>query len=153
MPKRRGVSTRWSVLLDGAAWAGLLVLSGLALFDRVRPPWLLFVTWFSLHPGIALAYLASKWSSRYARYLVTMKSWIAATTYLWLYQTLFFAHHIATRGFAVDLELIDAGSAALTAGVALYVWFDAFWADFVGPYQLVRLGDVKDYYARRKKQA
>lgn len=137
-------------MLDGAVWAGLLVLSGLALYDRVRPPWLLFIAWFALHPGIALAYLASKWSSRYARYVVSMKAWIATTTYLWLYQTLFFVHHIATKGFSADLEIVDAGSAALAAGLALYIWFDAFWADFVQPYQLVRLGDVQDYYRGKK---
>lgn len=148
MYKRRGIEMRWSVMLDGAVWAGLTLLSALAMFDRVSPPWLLFVTWFSLHPAVMIVYMSARWTMYYPRYLWSMRGWTVTTTWLWLYQTLFFVNHIAKKGFVSDLDLVDSGSATLAAGLAVYVWFDAFWADLVQPYQLVRLSDLLKYKAK-----
>ena len=136
---------RWSVMLDGATWAGLVLLSTLALYDQIRPPWLLIVLWFSLHPAVMIAYALARWSMYYPRYLWSIRGWTLTTGWLWLFESLFFVHHIATDGFFAQLDAIDAGSAVLASSVALYVWFDAFWAELVQPFYLVRLKEARSY--------
>ena len=145
MGKRKGIGVRWSVMLDGATWAGLVLMSALAFYDHISPPWLLIVLWFSLHPVVMIAYALARWSMYYPRYVWSIRGWAVVTGWLWLYQSLFFVHHIATEGFFARLDAIDAGSAVLASGLALYVWFDAFWAEMVQPFQLIRLSDATRY--------
>lgn len=151
MQKRKGIGMRWSVLLDGAVWAGLALLSALALFKYIHPPWLLIVLWFSLHPITMIAYALAKWSMYYPRYVWSIRSWVITTGWLWLFQSLFFVHHIVTDGFFAPLGAIDAGSATLAAGVALYIWFDAFWAELIQPFPLVRLSEAVKALGKKKK--
>lgn len=139
---RGGIGVRWLVALDGAAWTGLFAMSGLSLFDRMHAPWMLLIAWFALHPGVMLAYLAAKWSLHYPRYVWAVRGWTLTTSWLWLFQSALFVHHIATEGFFAPLGHVDSGSAAIASAVALYAWFDAFWAELVQPYPLIPLRDA-----------
>src|SRR3990172_8243611 len=139
------INVRWSLCLDGLLWAGLLGLSVMALYDRMNPPWLLMILWFSLHPAIMLAYLFARWTTHYSRYIWAMKSWITTTTYLWFFQSLFFIHHIVTRGFFVEMEILDSASAMIAAAICLNEWFEAFWAEMVRPFSLIKYGVITKY--------
>lgn len=153
MRKRKGIGLRWSVAIDGAVWSGLTLLSALAMYDRVSPPWLLMVLWFSLHPAAMVACALAKRSMHYPRYVWSIGGWVATTGWLWLYQTLFFAHHVATDGFFAPLDAVDSGSAVVAGGLALYAWFDAFWAEMVQPFHLVRLSEAARYVGKSNKNA
>lgn len=135
-------------MLDGAVWSGLVLLSTLALYDQIRPPWLLIVLWFSLHPAVMIAYGIARWSMYYPRYVWSIRGWSVTTGWLWLFQSLFFVHHIVTVGFFSRLDAIDAGAATVTSVVALYAWFDAFWAELVQPFHMVRLSEAQSFVGK-----
>ena len=132
------------VLLDGAIWIALTLLSALALFDRINSPWILIVLWFTLHPMIMLASLFVKFSLYYPRYRWSMKNWITTTTFLWAYQSLFFVYHIVIHGFFQDLSIADGASAIIAAGISVDVWQDAFWAEMLQPYSFKKLSEITE---------
>ena len=136
----------WIILTDGIIWFGLTVLSALAFYDRMSPSWLLIVLWFSLHPIVAFTYFTlTKWSMHYPRYIWSIKTWNLLSFWLWLYQSLFFVHHIVSVGFFEHLDSIDAASASISGGIILYSWFGAFWTEYVQPFSLIRLGDIHGF--------
>ena len=140
-----GEALRRVIAFDGIVWAGLALMSALALFDRLQPPWLLTLLWLSLHPLAAVAYLFVPWSSGYPRYAWAMRAWITFSTWAWAYQSLFFVAHVVADGFFADMAESDSLSASIAALLALSAWSDAAWIEAVKPFRFARLGEVREH--------
>src|SRR3989304_3561656 len=83
------------------------ILSILALFNRINPPWLFISIWFFLHPLLMFIYFATKFTLYYPPYRWSLQSWSIITTFLWLYQSLFFIYHSIIHGFLSVLSIVD----------------------------------------------
>ena len=141
-----------AVLIDGLIWIILFIFSILALFNRINPPWLFISIWFFLHPLLMLIYFVTKFTLYYPPYRWSLQSWSIITTFLWLYQSLFFIYHSIIHGFLSDLSIVDGASAFIASGLAIHVWSDAFWTEWLQPFSFRRFGELQGMLTKAKKE-